>query len=72
MKKRDLDETNKTNKLDKTPKNVIKRTYMPEKENQLSEISFFYEDGEEESSESDEETKNAPFILIQGAHVVGK
>ena len=42
---------------------------MPEKDHQLSEISFFYEDGEEESSESDEETKNAPFILIQGAHV---
>ena len=48
----------------------------PEKRDALSEISFFYEDGDEEAeSDSDKQsegTKNAPFILIQGAHCQGK
>ena len=37
-----------------------------------SEISFFFDDGEEEEDEENDETANAPFILLQGAHRVGK
>ena len=39
----------------------------------LSEISFFYENEMNlDSEEEDDLTKGSPFILIQGAHVVGK
>lgn len=37
-----------------------------------SEISFFFDDGEEEEDDENDETANAPFILLQGAHRVGK
>lgn len=55
----------------------IKSTPMPIQpepvERAVSEISFFYENGEEDEDEAqDEDTKNAPFILISGAHCVGK
>ena len=48
--------------------------------NQLSEISFFYENGEEDeddedsedNSNADHEENPAPFILISGVHCVGK
>ena len=51
----------------------IKATQLPDSHHQLSEISFFYENGEEvDSSDVDEETKNQPFILIQGADCIGK
>jgi hypothetical protein len=56
-----------------------KATVVPdleEKRDAFSEISFFYEEGEDdEEGDSDkmsEATKNAPFILIQGAHCQGK
>ncbi len=45
-----------------------KQTY-----DQGSEISFFYEEGDEEDDlEADQDIKNSKFILIQGAHRVGK
>ena len=38
----------------------------------VSEISFFYEDGEEEEEDENDETADAPFILLQGACRIGK
>lgn len=49
---------------------------LDDKKDALSEISFFYEEGDESLQSDDdkksEATKKAPFILIQGAHCVGK
>jgi hypothetical protein len=44
---------------------------LPEVDHQGSECSFFYANGEEDESD-EEETNQAPFILIQGASVKGK
>jgi len=54
------------------PMNKIKSTPMPEIPHNVSEISFFYENGEEENLDDNEDLQNAPFILISGAHRVGK
>jgi hypothetical protein len=53
---------------------IIKGTPLPELNAQaaLSEISFFYEDGQDEEASDTEQDSNAQFILIQGAHCQGK
>ena len=53
---------------------IIKGTPLPEINAQaaLSEISFFYEDGQDEEASDAELDSNAQFILIQGAHCQGK
>lgn len=38
----------------------------------LSEISFFYEDGQDDEGSDDDQDSNAQFILIQGAYCQGK
>lgn len=53
---------------------IIKGTPLPEMNAQaaLSEISFFYEDGQDEDGSDAELDSNAQFILIQGAYCQGK
>lgn len=39
---------------------------------QLSEISFFYDNDNDEEQENDANPEDATFVLIQGAHCIGK
>lgn len=52
---------------------MSKNPHQPDSHAHLSEISFFYEqEMNVDSDQEDEENKDATFILVQGANVIGK